>query len=40
MTKEERELLEPIVREIMGKSNRNITDDDLRKAMESSSLRA
>lgn len=34
MTKEEIELLEPIVREIMGKSNRNITDDDLRKAME------
>lgn len=34
MTKEERELLEPFVREIMGKGNRNITDDDLRKAME------
>lgn len=28
------ELLEPFVREIMGKGNRNITDDDLRKAME------
>ena len=38
MTKEERELLEPIVREIMGKSNRNITDDDLRKAMEQLNL--
>lgn len=34
MTKEEMELLEPFVREIMGKGNRNITDDDLRKAME------
>ena len=32
------ELLEPIVREIMGKSNRNITDDDLRKAMEQLNL--
>ena len=32
MTKEEMDLLEPIVREIMG--NSNITDDDLRKAME------
>ena len=38
MTKEEMELLEPIVREIMGKSNRNITDDDLRKAMEQLNL--
>lgn len=38
MTKEEIELLEPIVREIMGKSNRNITDDDLRKAMEQLNL--
>ena len=38
MTKEERELLEPIVREIMGKSNRNIIDDDLRKAMEQLNL--
>ncbi|MBR2230530.1 MAG: plasmid pRiA4b ORF-3 family protein [Prevotella sp.] len=38
MTKEERELLEPIVREIMGKSNKNITDDDLRKAMEQLNL--
>ena len=34
MTKEEIELLAPIVLEIMGKSNKNITDDDLRKAME------
>ena len=32
------ELLEPIVREIMGKGNRNITDDDLRKAMEQLNL--
>ena len=32
------ELLEPIVREIMGKSNRNVTDDDLRKAMEQLNL--
>ena len=38
MTKEEIELLEPIVREIMGKSNINITDDDLRKAMEQLNL--
>jgi len=38
MTKEEMELLEPIVREIMGKGNRNITDDDLRKAMEQLNL--
>lgn len=32
------ELLEPFVREIMGKGNRNITDDDLRKAMEQLNL--
>ena len=38
MTKEEIELLEPIVREIMGKSNKNITDDDLRKAVEQLNL--
>lgn len=32
------ELLAPVVREIMGKSNKNITDDDLRKAMEQLNL--
>ena len=38
MTKEEIELLAPIVLEIMGKSNKNITDDDLRKVMEQLNL--
>lgn len=33
MTKEERDLLMPVVREIMGKSNRDITDDDVLKAL-------
>ena len=34
MTKEEMELLKPIVREIMSRSDRNVTDDDLRRALE------
>ena len=34
MTKEERDILEPIIREIMGKGKSNFTEDDLQKAME------
>ena len=34
MNKEERDFLEPIVREIMGKTGRDITNDDLLKALE------
>ena len=34
MTKEERDILEPIIRKIMGKGKSNFTEDDLQKAME------